>query len=607
MKANVEDLYDSFKIGYEAFEASRKEANEVWDLYHNRQYTVEQLSVLQNRGQPAETFNVVKLFTRMMLGYYSSVVNTVNVTPNTMDDVDTASMLSDIVDHVFKDNRFDIEGDQIKLGGLISGLLCTQTDVVRTKKTDQFGQPVNRVVIHHVPDSELVLDPMSMLDDYSDAQYLHRFKWMTEATVKKMFGEAKMKKLDSYYNHLNVDEADFEFNYGWEFSGSYRIFDNYLIVHSVVEEDDGKRYSCFWSDKHMLIKKEITTRETRWPYRIQKLQSSNVSEYYGVFREVIEAQKAINQALIKLQLMINSEKAFVEEEAVENIDDFTQAFNRVSGVIKVVSLKGIKIERLDREVLDQYTIIDKGFDRIQRVLGINDSFLGMAFASDSGRKVKLQQNASIMSLRYLTARIEAFYQSLGWDIANLVKQFYTAHQVIRVSDEVVGQRWVEINKPMMEQLGNGEEQPILLPTMGEDGFYESDGDGNIILSPVNEPGSEFHFTEFDVSIESSAYNDEDEKAQLMLETVMSGQIGQMMAQVDPAGFFQMASLSIKSMKTKYSPNISELLAQTAQKLSQDPAAEQGASEMAQGGSSLGGQQPLSNNMSLPQNTNGEPM
>ena len=69
MKTDVLTLKDTFKFGYEAYEASRKEANEVWDLYHNRQYTQDQMDTLANRGQPAETFNVIKLFTRTMLGY----------------------------------------------------------------------------------------------------------------------------------------------------------------------------------------------------------------------------------------------------------------------------------------------------------------------------------------------------------------------------------------------------------------------------------------------------------------------------------------------------------------------------------------------------------
>jgi len=44
----------------------------------------------------------------------------------------------------------------------------------------------------------------------------------------------------------------------------------------------------------------------------------------------------------------------------------------------------------------------------------------------------------------------------------------------------------------------------------------------------------------------------------MLETVMSGQMGQMMAQVNPAGFFKISALTLKTMKTKYSPEIARI-------------------------------------------------
>jgi hypothetical protein len=82
---------------------------------------------------------------------------------------------------------------------------------------------------------------------------------------------------------------------------------------------------------------------------------------------------------------------------------------------------------------------------------------------------------------------------------------------------------------------------------------------------------------------------------------MSGQVGQMLAQVNPAGFFKMASLSIKSTKTKFSPNMAEVLDSTATMLGGDQMAQQQAAMMAQGGS--GGQQPMSKALKLPQNTN----
>lgn len=617
MRATVKECRDTFKVGYEALYASRVEAAEVWDLYHNRHYTPEQIAILANRGQPKETFNVVKMFARMLVGYYSTVVNTAIVVPRNPRDVTTATVLNDTINYIFEQNRFDIEGDKIKLGGLISGLLCSYTEVRDTGERDQFGRPINECVVHHVPDFELVLDASSVLDDYSDARYLHRFKWLHEDDMLRIYGEAKTKLCTAYANELNAHEADFDYKYDSSksyhsysgYSGYYRIHDNYLVVHTVMEDVDGKRWSIHWHGDVELSKKEITYKQTRWPYRVQKLHSSDTAEYYGIFREVIESQKAINQALIQIQLMANTTKVFVEDGAVENIEEFKTLINRVNGVIPVLKLSGIRVDQMTKEVLDQYTLIDKALDRIQRVLGINDSFLGMAYASDSGRKVKLQQSATIMSLRYVTARIESFYKSLAKDVGNLAKQYYRATQFLSITDAMTGERWVEINKPIEMFSGEFDQQtgePIFTPVLLEvidpgSGEAMQDDDGNILLAPVSEEGTDFEFTNYNIKIESSSYNDEDEKGQLMLESVMSGQIGSMLAQVNPAGFFTVASLAMKTLGTKYSPQMSQILDQTAMMLSQDPAAQQQASIMAQGAGPA--QAPMSKSLKLPQNTN----
>jgi len=386
------------------------------------------------------------------------------------------------------------------------------------------------------------------------------------------------------------------------------VHNNYLIVHTIMETDDGKTWSKFWSGDTILKAREVTHKEAQ-TYRVQKLHVSDQVEYYGIFREIIESQKAINQALLKLQLMANTQKVLVQDNAVDDVDSFADAYNRVSGVVKVKALDGIRVENMSREILDQYTIIDKALDRIQRVLSINDSFLGMAFASDSGRKVKLQQNATITALRYLTGRVEQFYRLLGWDIANLIKQYYTAHQVIRVTDNSNGMRWQALNQPAEVPTGQTD------PQTGEpqtDYAYEEvtepgsgkpkiDTDGNYVLAPIPEADTEIKFTNIDIEIQSVAYNDEDEKNQLLLETTLSGAIGNMLAQVNPAGYFQAAALSMKTMKTKHSPDIAQILEQTAQMLQGNPDGEAQASEAAAGQGSQ--RSPLSQGQKLPQNTN----
>jgi len=439
-----------------------------------------------------------------------------------------------------------------------------------------FGRPKYNIKVNHIPALEILYDPMSQLDDFSDARYIHRFKWISEDAAIKAFGKDKVSMMEAYHNHLNVDEAEFSYAYNGEFQGYFKRFDNYLVVQTIITDDNDKTWSVFWSGDVELSREEITYKEVKSPYRLHRLHTSNRAEHYGIFREVIETQHAINQALIKIQLMVNTQKAFVQDGAVADIAEFTTQFNRVNAIIPVKDLQGIRVENLSREVADQYTIVDRALNRIQRILSINDSFLGMAYASDSGAKVKLQQNASVVALRYVTAKVEQFYRLLGIDITNLIKQYYTAHDVVRIADDYVGQRWVEINKPIMrptgmvdQQTGQPELKPVLEEVMDpETGEPMEDERGNLLMAPIPTMNSEIAFTDADVSVESVAYDDEDEKNRVMLEQFINGPVGQMMAQVNPVAYFKAAKLSVKNVKSKYSLEMAQLLEETANMLSQ---------------------------------------
>lgn len=613
MKAKIEDIRDTFEYGYTEYKPSRDEADAVWELFHNRHYTSQQLATLKDRGQPAETFNIIKLFARMLTGYYSTVVNTAVVAPLNPRHIDTAVILNDVINYTFKKNKLDgVEGDRIKLGGLISGILVSYIDVVDTGKRDDYNRPIYRIKLNHVPDSEIVLDPSSKEDDYSDGRFLHRFKWLTEETIIKKFGKAAWKKMDEYYNFTGKGEADFTYNYSERFVGRYRIHNNYLVVHTVMEDDNGERWSIFWHNDIIIKKTKITYDRVKWNYRVQKLNSSDKTEYYGIFREVIESQHAINQAVLKIQLLANTQKVILQEGAVKKLEDFEKAYNRINAMVEVKKLAGIQIEKFNVDIQQQYIIIDKALERIKLVLGINDSFLGMAFASDSGRKVKLQQGATVMSLRYITGRMENFYELLANDVGKLAQQYYYANQILNIVDENTGNRWIELNKPIMEWSGkldsNGQPQmqPVLLPETNPndpDKFMEDD-DGNIIYAPVTDSHYDFSYNDYDITIDSAAYNDEDEKAQLLLETFVSGNTGANMMQVNPAGFFKIAALSVKGTGTKYTPNIVEELMKTAQMLEQNPE-QNSAVAQANAGIKQAAQQPMSGALKLPTNTQGE--
>ena len=575
MKTDIETLKETFKTSYALFENSYNEAKEVIDMFHNRQFTESQLAKLKLRGQPAETFNVIKMFSRLLVGYYSTIINTIVAKPVHYSSTTKAVLMTDVIQSILEKNKFELLGDQIKLSALLTGLPAVFVNVEETGESDKWGRPIRNVTLDYVPYNQLVLDYTSVKPDYSDARYIHRFKWIHKDGVRKIFGNKILNKLEANVNYLNEDISDVDFNYDGVFSGYFRSDDLYLIVHTCIENDKGEVESIYWCDEVEIARKPFKLKGVKFPYVVNRINHSDKAEFYGIFREVVESQKAINQAIIKIQLMVNTQKVFVEEAALGqlNLEEFTDMLNRVNSVIPVTKLTGVRVENLTQEVIDQYNIIDKALERIKRVLNINDSFLGMAYASDSGRKVKLQRNSSIIALRYVTSKLEDFYSNLGKIIAEYVKNYYTAEQMLRVTDEITGERWVQINKPLempeINEKGEVEYKPVLEEVIDPETGKPLINKGKYVLAPVPDPDTDLMFENFDFKVVSSSFDNEDEENRILLETVLSGNVGQMLAKVNPAGYFKVVGLSLRNIKTRFSPEISSILEETSNMLSQN--------------------------------------
>lgn len=606
MENTIDDLKMSFQISYDAYALSRARAQEVIKLFHNRQYTASQMATLRSRGAPAETFNIVKLFARVLLGYYSTVVNSVQASPTHPRDAVVASLANDIVEHTLRVNQFETEGDNCKLDLLLAGLACAKRTPEPTGLKDEFGRPINQIKLSYVPQEQVLPDPMSTKADYSDARFLHRYKWITSDTLAELIKDTKwtLDDFDSEHNHTVAPEADFSVGgQSGGFQGYYQGMGSYLLVETVLRDSEGVRWETLWIDEIMIHTEEITYQEVEFPYRLQKLYETQDAEYYGIFEDVIESQHAINQALVKLQQMVNTQKVFYEKKAVKNAAKFRSQINRINAIIEVEDLQGIKVETLSQNAIEQYQAIDRALERVKMVLGVTDSFLGMAFASDSGRKVKLQQNATAMALRHVTVRIEQFYRLLGWDIINLAKQFYYASMILRLTDKLTGDRWVNVNQPLKRVRSidaNGQPveekvyEEVIDPKTGEPMVNE---DGQLVLAPVPRAETALAFTDMDVSMDSVSYNDEDEKTQLLMEQVLSGPMGQSLQAISPGHYMRVVSLIMKTTKTRYSGQIADIFEDVAMMMNQEGA------EGAPSAAPNFNQSRKSQALKLPQNTN----
>ncbi len=566
---------DFYKICNDAYENSVREGKEVIDLYHNRQYTAAQLIQIAENGQPAETFNVIKMMSNAMIGYMDTVVSEINIEPRYMGSATTALLLNDVVELTLDQNDFEAVNKKVKLDGLLTGLMVMYEEVVDTGRTDKYGQAINEIRISHIPSWQVRIDPMSSLDNYEDAIGISHFKWLREAELVNLFGQEKIDRLTQYYNFLDGDaEAEYSREYiGGEESGRYKEYDSFLIVKTIIKVGD-KIWSVIWSDEVILEKVDISTNSVRFPYRAVKMSDSDISEYYGPFRDITETQKAINQALLQIQLLVNTSKAFVEDNAVDDVEEFKELFSRVNAVIPVQDLQGIKIEDMSRDIMAQYAIIDQALTRIKQVLGINDSFLGQSYASDSGRKVAMQVQSSASQMSSVTDKVQFMFKMIGQDLVKLVQQFYTAEQIFRISDPLNADHYVHINKPI--EMPTGQITPqgqivtnlIWTEDLDANGEPMTDSDGAIMMKPLTEPDTTLQFSEVDIKVISSNTQNADERNQLLMETFVNGPAGQILMQTNPAGYLRTLAMMVSEFGTKHSIEIARLLMETAMGIEQ---------------------------------------
>jgi len=595
MKPTIENLKSTFDYSSSVYEKSIKRYELVLNMFNNKQYTRDEMALLLEQGRPAETFNIIKLFTRQISGYYDAVTNTTRVDASHPEDVKLASILNDIIKHIDYKSSIRTINQKLRLDLLLGGLAVSELRVVKSVddfgniKTDKLGRIEYDIFKEHVPINEIRLDPMSKQEDYSDARFIHRYKWTSREEMEDMFGKAKVDKLQPHNSTVSNSIIS---NGSDEHAYNISDLDNFLVVRTIIKHKK-KTYSVYWCNDTILSKTVINHKIVKFPYQVVKLQDTIDSEFFGIFEDIIETQRAINQALLQIQLMVNTNKVIVRTGAIkeDEWEDFKNTVTRVNAIIEIDDPQDITILNMNGDIAQQYRIIDEGFNRIKRVLGVNDSFLGQAFASDSGRKVKLQQNSTISSLKYIDIKLELLYTLIGKDLVGMIKQYYRSNRIIRISDEVDINRWIEINKPLVN------------PENGQFMFHEEidpdtgrllkDSNGNFLLTPLNDADTDISFLETDIKIIAVSYNDEDERNQLMLETMLNGNIGAQLMQYNPAGYLKASSLIVKTMKTKHSMKITEIIEQTADMISNQ--GEQQGQEFQDS--------PKSSELKLPQNTN----
>lgn len=556
------------------YRSSIDEGVHALDLFHGRKHLdAEQVSILENRGQPKQIHNIIREFAMKLAGYLSATRKEIDVKPTSQDYSAVANVTTDVIRTINQWNDIESMHFHGVLRLLLTGISVVEFSVKKNGKRDKYGRPYYDIVTDLVPHTECFLDPWSRNTMYKDAGMFTRRKWVSYYDAVRLFGADKVNQMVPY-------ESIFSFQQGYDIPQDAKTDEvikesvMYEVIHTSLREDT-KTVSYHWNHSAGILKKEdMTYKNIKFPYMVQRLfPVDNMQEYYGVFRDLFGTQDAINHSIIAMQHMLNTSKVIIEDDAVKDLKKFVNSYNAVNGVAVVNpgALKDgkVKIQTFTTDLLNYQNKVQQDIDRAQRSIPINDAFQGLAPASDSGLKVQVQQQSVITGQTYAVIGSDSLLKQIATGTLELVKQYWTAEQVIRVTEGPDRDRWVKVNSPVVDPLtGDMIFQVVRDP---ETDKPMKDEDGKFLMAPMVSADNTIGAGEYELLIKTRPSGIGLQENEDMIRMAIQG-TGQIIGQMNPADVLSMYALLIRGKDAKNSEDIAKIIEDNATILRNNPAA-----------------------------------
>lgn len=196
------------------------------------------------------------------------------------------------------------------------------------------------------------------------------------------------------------------------------------------------------------------------PFVIRKLlidNSEKKNDYYGLFRDIRPLQDALNFSMLRMQNMLGSTKLLMEKDAVEDIDVFQEDYARDDGVAEVNSgaIAAGKIKEIKHSAdLAQLGNMTAGYKKAApKLIGATDELFGAAVNRMSGYAIEQRQNVGMVGLQEYMSASDNLETQAFTKLSYIIQQYYTAEQILRISERKDVERYFTINEYQRGEYG----------------------------------------------------------------------------------------------------------------------------------------------------------
>ena len=499
-------LLEWFYYEKEKQAANRMEMATDHDFYDNLQWDPEDAAEVRDRGQMPLVYNEVAPMVDWLIGTERRTRVDWKVLPRSEDDVDMASVKTDVLKYVSDINRVPFLRSKA-FADAVKGGVGWMDDGVR-------DDPTKDVLYAKYEDwRNVIWDSDSYELDLSDARYIFRWRWVDEDVAVMMFPDRERQircavedsqhrgASSTWDDELTIEGSDpfaaparsgvlYAQGSGMSVDAKRRkvrlIECQYRKPVATKIVTSGPHKGAIFNDKDAALVQSLGRRggsiidkvmmrvhvavftETDmlgmglsifrhnnfsltpiWCYRRNRDRMP-----YGVIRRVRDVQMDLNKRASKALFMLSTNQIFAEEGATDDWENLRDEAGRPDGVVVYKAGKAVTLRRDTDGATGQIQMMTLAGQSIQKSGGVSQENMGRQTNAVSGEAIKARQMQGSVVTTEPFDNLRLATQVQGEKQTSLSEQFYTEEKVIRLTGSKGAIKWVRVNQPEQQPDGS---------------------------------------------------------------------------------------------------------------------------------------------------------
>jgi hypothetical protein len=414
------------------------------DYYDSDQFTRAELQKLSERGQPAIVINRIKPAINGIIGVTERGRSEPRAWPRNPGDDDAADCATDILRYIADFNRFRRLKQDCFKDMLVPGTMAALVGV----------DPDSQVTITQIRWEEFFFDARARRPDFKDARYLGIAKWMYADDVAALYpdrnGQIQRAVDNAPGGGITPDQSFQDRPLNGPGTGGAWIDPKQrrLLVVEIYYRDDGWRRAVYTGMDVLEAGPSPYNDHKGRPACPIEAMSAYVRRdngRYGAVWDMIGPQDEINKRRSKSVHLLSTTRIEMRDPSAIDVDADVarREAARPDGVIPY----GWGLAPNTAEFQGNMEMMAEAKSEIER-MGPSPAVLGRNDQDASGRALLARQQSGLIELANLYGGLEDWELRIYRQCWARAKQFWTAPQFIRVTDDEDAPKFVGLNQPI---------------------------------------------------------------------------------------------------------------------------------------------------------------